>query len=101
MNIGNSGHLNPVSFCVCSNPAPNNAIYCLHPLKGSIPDIQYMVQSRTLSRRDHEVDPCIEERRTLRKLERVATFRNMQAISQIVEAYTGKKLEHLTAEAYG
>ena len=101
MNIGNTGHLNPVSFCVCSNPAPNNAIYCLHPLKGSIPNIQYVVTSKTLSSRDHDVDPLVEERRLMRKLERVATFRNMQAISKVVETYTGRRLEHITAEYYG
>ena len=100
MKIGNTGHLNPVRFCVCSNPVPN-AIYCLLPLKGSIPDIQYMVQNRTLSRRDHDVDPCLEERRLMRKLDRVATFRNMQAISKVVQTYTGYKLDQLTASAYG
>ena len=62
--------------------------------------MQYLLQGKVLTDTDHEVLPEIEPLRLERRLERVATFRNMQATSAVSAQCNMHTFDDYRAEAH-
>ena len=69
--------------------------------RGTVPDIMYVPPGKTIRPSDQPLEGDLENLRMDRKLERVATFRNMQALSRAVESLTNRTLNDYDASKFG
>lgn len=68
---------------------------------GCICDAQIVNQGKILLPTDHELPEDLEPSRYNKKLERLASFRQLQAISQMSEQFTGRRLSDYEAIRHG
>ena len=68
---------------------------------GTFANIQYLVQGKYLAPSDQSLEPAFDVLRMDRKLERVSTFRHLQALSNISQQLTGRQLSDYMAVSHG
>ena len=68
---------------------------------GTVPDIQYVPPGKAIRPSDQTLHGELEFLRMRRKLERVATFRNLQALSKTLESLVGRTLDDYKADKFG
>ena len=60
--------------------------------RGTVPDIMYVPPGKSIRPSDQQLEGELEHLRMDRKLERVATFRNLQALSKALDSLVGRTL---------